>query len=83
MHFRLGSLTVVKIEADSYHFVLQSELRHIDEIIDRPKLLAMLDRESGLEANDGEPLSGLDVMEAIDALPVNGALDFKVVEKVA
>jgi hypothetical protein len=83
MHFKVGSLTVVKIEADSYHFVLQSELRQIDEIIDRPKLFATLDRESGLEANDGEPVSALDVMEAIDALPINGALDFRVVERVA
>jgi hypothetical protein len=62
---------------------LQSELRQIDEIIDRPKLFATLDRESGLEANDGEPVSALDVMEAIDALPINGALDFRVVERVA
>jgi hypothetical protein len=83
MHFKVGSLTVVKIEADSYHFVLQSKLRQIDEIIDTPKLFAMLDRESGLEANDGEPVSALDVMEAIDALPINGALDFRVVERVA
>ena len=51
--------------------------------MDRPTLFATLNRESGLEANDGEPLSGLDVMEAIDALPINGALDFKVVERVA
>jgi len=83
MHFKVGSLTVVKIEADSYHFVLQSELRQIDEIIDRPKLFATLDRESGLEANDGEPVSALDVMEAIDALPIKGALDFRAVERVA
>jgi hypothetical protein len=83
MHFAVGSLTIVKIEADSYHFVLQSELRQIDAIMDRPTLFATLNRESGLEANDGEPLSGLDVMEAIDALPINGALDFKVVDRVA
>jgi hypothetical protein len=83
MHFRVGSLKIVKIEADSYHFVLQSELRQIDEIIDRPKLFTMLDRESGLEASDGEPVSALDAMEAIDPLPINGALDFKVVERVA
>ena len=83
MHFKVGSLTIAKIEADSYHFVLHSELRQIDEIIDRPKLFATLDRESGLEANDGEPVSALDVMEAIDALPINGALDFRVVERVA
>ena len=83
MHFAVGSLTIVKIEADSYHFVLQSELRRIDEMIDRPKLFAMLDREPGLEASDGEPVSALDVMEAIDALPINGALDFRAVERVA
>jgi hypothetical protein len=82
VHFKFGSLTVVKIAADSYHFVLHSELRQIDEIIDRPKLFAMLDRESGLEASDGEPVSVLDVMEALDALPTNGTLDFKVVERV-
>jgi hypothetical protein len=82
MHFKLASLTIVKIEADSYHFVLQSELRQIDETIDGPKSFAMLDRESSLEANDGTPVSALDVMEAIDALPINGALDFGVVERV-
>jgi hypothetical protein len=82
MHFKVGSLTIVKIEADSYHFVLQSELRQIDEIIDGPKLFALLDRESGLEADDGTPVSALDVMESIDALPINGALDFRVVERV-
>jgi hypothetical protein len=83
MYFKVGTLTVVKIEADSYRFVLQSKLRQIDEIIDGPKLFAMLDRESGLEANDGTPVSVLDVMESIDALPINGAIDFRVVERVA
>jgi len=83
MHFKVGSLRVAKIAADSYHFVLQSELRQIDEIMDGTKLFAMLDRESGLEANDGTPVSALDVMDAIDDLPINGALDFRVVERVA
>jgi hypothetical protein len=81
MHFKLGSLTIVKIDADCYRFVLQTNLRQIDEIIDGPNLFARLDRESGLEANDGTPVSALDVMEAIAPLPRNGALDFKVVER--
>jgi hypothetical protein len=53
MHFMLGSLTITKVKADSYHFVLQSELRQIDEIIDGPMVFALLDRESGLEAMMG------------------------------
>ena len=46
MHFNSSSLRIVKIAADSYHFILQGRFRQIDEIIDAPKLIAMLRKES-------------------------------------
>src|SRR5271169_1692222 len=67
MHFMVSSLKIVKIAADSYHFMLQGQSRQIDEIIDGPKLIAMLGRES-LQDLNGQPLTVANVMESVDAL---------------
>jgi hypothetical protein len=81
MNFRSSSLRIVKIAADSYHFILQGRFRQIDEIIDGPKLIAMLKKES-LDLK-GSAMSAEMVLEMVDALPINQWIDLSVVERVA
>ncbi len=81
MHFKVSSLRIVKIAADSYHFILDGQFRQIDEIINSVQLMAMLGRES-LEDSNAQPVQVADVMEAVDALPVDRAIDYAVVERI-
>jgi hypothetical protein len=82
MHHIHSSLRILKIAADSYHFMLRTKFRQIDELIDGPKLIAMLGKESLVDSN-GQSVSAAKVLEAVDALPIGQGLDLSVVERVA
>jgi hypothetical protein len=79
--FYRSSLRIEKITADSYHYILKGEFRQIDELVDGPKLLAMLGRESVVDSN-GQPLAAAKVFELVDALPIGQGIDLEVVERV-
>ena len=82
MHFLSSRLQITKIEDATYHFVLKSTIRQIDELIDSPKLLAMLGRES-LQSLNGEPVSAADVVNHLDLAHIGEVVELSVVERVA
>jgi hypothetical protein len=80
MHFISSSLRVVKLAENSSHFMLQGKFRQIDEVVDDPKLLAMLGNES-LDLN-GNAVSAETVLAMLEPLPINQWIDLSVVERV-
>jgi hypothetical protein len=64
MHHIASTLTIAKMGEDSYHFVLRSKFRQIDELIDGPKLTAMLERESLVDLS-GRPVSAQSILSRL------------------
>jgi hypothetical protein len=73
---------IEKVRADLYHFVVEDRFRHIDELIDDPKLLAMLSRESLVNEN-GEPISAVEIVNQLDYAAIGYVVTVSLVQRVA
>ena len=82
MNYQSSYARIEKVRDDLYHFVVQDRFRQIDELIDDPKLLAMLAKESPL-AENGEPISAAEIVSRLDNAKVGDVMTISLVERVA